>query len=64
MVLHEVPAAQISALLNVSAQYVSKWRLHYEAAGAQALWLGYQGSAGYLSGEQREAICAWIQSHV
>jgi putative transposase len=63
MVLHEVPTSQISALLNVSAQYISKWRLRYEAAGAQALLLGYQGSASYLSGEQREAIYAWIQSH-
>lgn len=63
MALQEVPAAQISALLNVSAQYVSKWRVRYEAAGAQALLLGYQGSASSLSVEQREAICAWIQSH-
>ena len=63
MALQEMPTSQISALLNVSAQYVSKWRVRYEAAGAQALLLGYQGSSGYLSGEQREAICAWIQSH-
>ena len=60
MALHEVPTAQISALLNVSAQYVSKWRVRYEAAGAPALLLGYQGSEGYLSAQQREAICTWI----
>jgi putative transposase len=63
MALQEMPPAQIGALLNVSAQYVSKWRGRYETAGAQALLLGYQGSASYLSGEQREAICNWIQSH-
>jgi len=63
MALQELPTAQMGALLNVSAQYVSKWRGRYEAAGAPALLLGYQGSASYLSAEQREAIYNWIQSH-
>ena len=63
MALQEMPTAQISALLNVSPQYVSKWRGRYAAAGAPALLLGYQGSASYLSAEQQAAICQWIQSH-
>src|SRR2546422_9612973 len=56
-------AAQICQVLNVSPQYVSKWRRQYEAEGAAALRLGYRGSEGYLSGEQREVIGQWIGGH-
>lgn len=62
MALQEVPTGQITALLNVSPQYVSKWRIQYEAAGAESLRLGYQGRESYLSQSQREEICHWIQS--
>jgi putative transposase len=56
-------AAQICQVLNVSPQYVSKWRRQYEAEGAAALRLGYRGSEGYLSGERREVIVQWIGGH-
>ena len=62
MALQEVPTSQITALLNVSPQYVSKWRIQYEAGGAAGLLLGYRGSESYLSQGQREEICHWIQS--
>lgn len=61
MVLQEVPTSQITALLNVSPQYVSKWRMQYEAGGAESLLLGYRGSESYLSQEQRGEIYDWIQ---
>jgi putative transposase len=61
MALQEVPTSQITALLNVSPQYVSKWRIQYEAGGAESLLLGYRGSESYLSQNQREEICDWIQ---
>ena len=34
--------AQICQVLNVSPQYVSKWKGQYEAEGATALRLGYR----------------------
>ncbi len=61
MALQEVPTSQITALLNVSPQYVSKWRIQYEAGGAESLLLGYRGSESYLSQNQREEIYDWIQ---
>ena len=63
MALSGKPTGQISELLNVSAQYVSKWRGKYEAGGALSLLLGYQGSQSYLSTEQRQEILNWIGSH-
>ena len=54
---------QIHRLLNVSVQYVSKWKTRYEAEGVDALLMAYKGKAGYLSPEQEHAIIEWIQSH-
>src|SRR5215470_11352474 len=51
---------QICQVLNVSLQYVSKWKGLYERAGSSALRLGYRGSEGYLPEEQRHAILQWI----
>jgi putative transposase len=52
--------AQICQILNVSLQYVSKWKGLYEAEGGAALRLGYRGSESYLQKEQRQAILRWI----
>lgn len=52
--------AQICQVLNVSLQYVSKWKGQYEAEGAAALRLKYRGSEGYLREEDREEILHWI----
>ena len=53
------PAA-VSELLNVSEPYISKWKGRYEAEGAAGLRVGYQGSEGYLTEAQREAVVRWI----
>jgi len=58
-----IAPAQICQVLNVSPQYVSKWKGQYEAEGATALRLGYRGSESYLSVEQREEIVQWIGAH-
>jgi putative transposase len=55
--------AQICQVLNVSSQYVSKWKGQYEAEGAAALRLGYRGSEGYLREEDRQEIVQWIGAH-
>jgi len=51
---------QICHVLNVSLQYVSKWKGVYEAEGGEALRLGYRGSESYLQEEQRQAILRWL----
>src|SRR5215203_6361828 len=53
----------IGELLNVSPQYVSKWKGIYEAGGAPALRMGYRGGVGSLSAEQRAEIAGWIRGH-
>lgn len=55
--------AQICQVLNVSPQYVSKWKGLYEAEGAAALRLSHRGSEGYLSEAQRQEIVQWIGAH-
>jgi len=56
------PAA-ISAVLQVSVQWVSKWKGKYEAQGAVGLLVGYQGSRGYLTAQEKQAIADWIKGH-
>lgn len=51
---------QISHLLNVSEQYVSKWKGLYKDEGASGLNLGYKGRPAYLAPEERQDIIAWI----
>lgn len=53
----------IATVLNLSEQYVSKWKTRYEKAGAQGLRLAYQGKTSYLSSEQYLQVVAWIESH-
>ena len=53
--------AQICQVLNVSLQYVSKWKGLYETGGGEALRLGYRGSESYLQEEQREEILPWVE---
>lgn len=57
----ELTPAVISRLLNVSLQYVSKWKVIYEREGVAGLRLGYQGRASYLTEEQRQAVVEWIR---
>src|SRR3989442_3748135 len=54
-------SAQICQVLNVSPQYVSKWKGQYEAEGAASLRLGYRGSESYLSEQQRAESTQWIE---
>lgn len=53
---------QICQVLNVSLQYVSKWKRLYESEGGAALRLGYRGSESYLEDGQRQAILEWIEA--
>lgn len=63
MALTEMPTAQVCELLNVSPQYVSKWRGTYQAEGADALLLAHRGSKSYLSDAARSQIIEWLTGH-
>src|SRR5262245_43755078 len=63
--LHQgLSPAQISLLLNVSLQYISKWKVAYASEGVEALFVSYKGSKSYLTQEQQEEILQWIKQHV
>lgn len=53
----------VTELLNVSEQFVSKWKIRYEQAGAAGLHVAYQGKPPYLGPEQQQAVVEWIQGH-
>ena len=55
--------AQICQVLNVSLQYVSKWKGQYEVGGGAVLRLGHRGSNSSLREEERQAILQWIGTH-
>lgn len=52
--------AQICQVLNVSMQYVSKWKGWYEAGGGAVLRLGHRGSESYLGEEEQRTMVQWI----
>lgn len=53
----------ITELLNVSEQFVSKWKLRYEQEGAVGLRIAYKGKSPYLNSDQKQAVVEWIQGH-
>ncbi len=63
MALNEMPTSQVCEMLNVSPQYVSKWRGTYQAEGAEGLLLAHRGSESYLKPEARTEISEWIKVH-
>lgn len=63
MVRNGISPETISQMLNVSVQYVSKWKTIYEAEGATGLGLGYQGRQSYLNEADRDRVLSWINRH-
>lgn len=51
----------ITELLNVSEQFVSKWKIRYEQEGAAGLHIAYQGKSPYLNPDQQQAVVEWVQ---
>ncbi len=52
--------AEIAQLLDVSLQFIDKWKPIYFEKGAEGLKLNYKGSEGYLSKQERESIIKYI----
>lgn len=61
MTLQGILQREIMALLQVTSGFISKWKGIYERQGAEALKLGYQGGASYLSEEEQQVVLAWLQ---
>ena len=52
---------EIGEILNVSQKFVSKWKNIFEKQGISGLELGYQGSKGYLTKEQKAEVLNWLK---
>ena len=53
----------IANLLNVSEQYISKWKIKFKKEGALGLRLAYRGKPPYLNSDQRQQVVEWIETH-
>ena len=62
MFLQNYKHREIQAILGVSSGFISKWSRLYQQFGVSRLRLGYQGSAGYLEPEQRQAVITWLKT--
>lgn len=61
MVLQNYTYYQIRDVLKVSIGFISQWRQNYEQHGLAKLHLRHQGSKGYLTVEQRQAVLTWLK---
>ncbi len=52
---------EITEILQVSEQYVSKWKGIHEKAGAEKIRIGYEGSQGYLTKEEKDEVVRWVE---
>lgn len=62
MFLSGMKHREIQGILSVSSGFISKWTHLYELGGTACLKLGYRGSWGYLTAEQRSEVIRWIQT--
>jgi putative transposase len=53
---------EVAAELGYSVSWVDKWRWHYAQFGVAGLRIGYKGSQGYLTVEQKTEIQAWLEA--
>lgn len=53
---------QIQEVLRVSSGFISKWTRRYELLGTSGLRLGYPGSVGYLSTQERQSVVGWLKT--
>lgn len=61
MALNGLDYATITTQLSVSPAFISKGKGIYLDHGVEALRMGYHGSKGYLTKEQREQTIAWLR---
>lgn len=61
MYLEGCTLKEIADYLNVSLQFVSKWKNNYLKHGVQSLRLNYRGSSGYLTMAERAQTIHWLK---
>jgi putative transposase len=52
----------ITAVLQASKSFISKWKGIYDEQGVAGFRIGYRGSAGYLTADQRDQTIAWLRA--
>jgi putative transposase len=57
-----VPCSEIQKILNVSATFISQFKIKFIKDGVKELKLKYQGSKAYLSREQRREIINYLEA--
>lgn len=62
MAQQAIDYAVITAALEVSRPFISKWKRIYTQHGVDGLRLGYRGSAGFLTPDQRTQTLAWLRA--
>ncbi len=53
---------EIQESLSVSSGFITKWSQLYDLLGLLGLKLGYRGSNGYLTADQKAATLSWIKA--
>jgi len=51
---------EISKILEMSVEFISKWNQVFKSGGLAALKSSYQGRKGYLTQLERQAVIAWL----
>jgi putative transposase len=61
MIQQGIGYSVITALLDVSPSFLSKWKGIFAEQGVDGLRIKYRGSEGYLNPDQREQTIRWLQ---
>lgn len=60
MRLKKYSRKEVGESLNVGPDYVTKWTSIFKQEGVAGLKIGYQGSSGYLSKDERTEVIEWL----
>ena len=61
MVMQNYRHSRIGEILRVSLGFVNKWKYVFIEQGIAGLTLKHQGSRGYLTSQQRQAVIDWLK---
>lgn len=62
MALAGEPYDDITHLLGLHKSSISTWKRRFVAQGLEGIRLGYQGSKGYLTLEQKAEVTTWLHT--
>lgn len=61
MIMQNYTHSRIGEILRVSLGFVNKWKYVFIEQGIAGLTLKHQGSRGYLTSQQRQAVIDWLK---